>query len=74
MPYGTHSGERKANVSSFKSHNSKRSKKKKKDNDLNIKLLNKMIWEDYTYRQIAKELNINPNIVRDYFKSEGLIE
>lgn len=72
LPYGTASGERKATVSTIKDGKAKRSKMKNKEIDM--ELLNKMIWEDYSYKKIASELNINPNIVRDYFKSEGLIE
>lgn len=65
MPYGDKNGERLGRVGA-------RNKTKKKET-LNIEHLNKMIWEDYTYQQIASELKINPDIVKDYFKQEGLI-
>ncbi|OZT14407.1 adenylate kinase [Priestia aryabhattai] len=74
-PYGTANGKRTSSVSAIKGSNPRRSKKKKdKGTKIDMELLNKMIWEDYTYQQIASELKINPNIVRNYFKSEGLIE
>ncbi|MEY8191098.1 hypothetical protein AB4X15_15765 [Peribacillus simplex] len=67
MPYGTVYGERFLSVSAVKKN------KKKKKEILNIDQINKMIWEDYTYQQIAQELKINPNIVKDHFEKEGLI-
>ncbi|MEA3319429.1 MAG: adenylate kinase [Bacillota bacterium] len=65
MPYGDKNGERLQSVGH-------RPKTKKKDS-LKIEQLNKLIWEDYSYQQIAKEFQINPNIVKGYFKDEGLI-
>ncbi|MBP1081925.1 AraC-like DNA-binding protein [Bacillus capparidis] len=32
------------------------------------------IFNDYSYRDIAKELQVNPKIIKDYFISEGLIK
>jgi hypothetical protein len=67
-PYGNAYGERTGNVSTVKN-----TKKAKKDGKLEIDLVNKMIWEDYTYQQIAQELQVNPKIIKDHFISEGLI-
>lgn len=65
-PYGDKNGERLSSVG-FKK------KPTKKKESFNIDQLNKMIWEDYTWQQIASELKINPVIVKDYFEKEGLI-
>lgn len=68
-PYGNAYGERTSSVSSIRT---KKSKKGKKDN-FNLDQLNKMVWEDYTFQQIATELKVNPKIIMEYFKKEGLI-
>jgi hypothetical protein len=68
-PYGNAYGERTSSVSSIRT-----TKKVKKKNKFDLDQLNKMVWEDYTYQQIASELKINPVIIKDYFEKEGLIE
>ena len=65
MPYGDKDGERLEKVGG-------KNKTKKKET-LNVNQFYNLVWNDYTYQQIAKELKINPNIVKDYFKAEGLI-
>ena len=65
-PYGTANGERFSSVSAV---NTKPTKKEK----LDIDQLNQMVWDDYTYQQIAQELQVYPKIIKDYFKEEGLI-
>ncbi|MEX6700191.1 adenylate kinase [Peribacillus frigoritolerans] len=67
-PYGTTHGK---STSSSVSAVSTRSKKKKAS--LDIAELDRMVWEDYSYQQIAKELQVNPKIIKDYFIREGLI-
>lgn len=37
------------------------------------KISYQMIIEDYTPKQIVQELQVNPNIIKDHFKAEGLI-
>lgn len=69
-PYGDKNGERLDRVSSV----NKVRKSKKKDQQAILAKINSLIWNDYTYQQIAQELKVNPNIIKDYFKSEGLIE
>lgn len=66
-PYGTTNGKRDKLVSTLKIN-------KKKGTDIDLKQLNEMIWEDYSYKQIATKLKVNPNIIKDHFKAEGLIE
>jgi hypothetical protein len=66
MPYSDRSGERTFHVSR------KQNPRKKKTEDIGGKIT-KMILEDYTYQQIAKELQVNPTIIKDHFKKEGLI-
>ncbi|EKN67393.1 adenylate kinase [Schinkia azotoformans] len=67
MPYGDHYGERLTKVSV--THN----RKKNKSAVIKPEEFNRLIWEDYSYQQIAQELQVNPNIIKDYFKDEGLI-
>ncbi|RHW36676.1 adenylate kinase [Lysinibacillus yapensis] len=69
MPYGDKNGERLEHVSARH-----KAKGKKKDQQALLNKVNEMIWEDYSYQQIAQELKVNPNILKHYFKSEGLIE
>lgn len=66
MPYGDRLGFRLQKVSSGKKFH-KKSKK-----DVGDKF-SKMVWEDYTPQEIAKELGIPYKMVLDYFKDEGLI-
>lgn len=65
-PYGTIHGK---SPSSGVSTVSTRTKK----NKLDMAELDRMVWEDYTYQEIAKELQVNPNIIKNYFKEEGLL-
>jgi len=65
-PYGDKNGERLSSVG-FKK------KPTKKKESFNIDQLNEMIWNDYTWQQIASELKVNPILVKDYFEKEGLI-
>ena len=68
MPYSNTYGERVAY--SVSKH---RIKASKRDNQVILNTVNEMIWNDCTYQEIAKELKVNPNIIKDYFISEGLI-
>jgi hypothetical protein len=70
MPYGTVEGERFHSVSAIKQKRTKKSKKP----SIDVKQFQELIWNDNTPEQIAKELQINPNIIKDYFVTEGLIE
>ncbi|MCI3146179.1 adenylate kinase [Bacillus cereus] len=71
MPYGDSFGTRLSNVGKGKIDPKKR--KKQLNPDKVVKRLYQMIIEDYTPQQIAKELQVNPNIIKDHFKAEGLI-
>lgn len=66
-PYGTIYGGRSSGVS-FTNTKSKKNKA-----PLDIAELDRMVFEDYTYRQIAKELQVNPKIIKWYFIKEGLL-
>lgn len=69
MPYGNKNGERTIHVSSIKKH-------KKKDNKQAVNVavqLEEMIWNDFSYKEIAQVLQVNPVIIKDYFENEGLI-
>ena len=69
MPYGDRYGNRFSHVSSIH-----RKKKKKKKNSVNVgNRLYEMIVEDYSYQQIAKELELNPALIKNHFKEEGLL-
>lgn len=70
MPYGDKFGNRFTHVSTFFRNNSK---KKKVNSDIVAKRFNEMIFNDYTYQEIAKELDLTPELVKEYFKAEGLI-
>jgi hypothetical protein len=48
-------------------------KSKKKKASLDIAELDRMVWEDYSYQEIAKELQVNPKIIKNYFIEEGLL-
>ncbi|MFS0890652.1 adenylate kinase [Peribacillus frigoritolerans] len=67
-PYGTIHGK---SPSSGVSAVSTKSKKKKAS--LDIAELDRMVWEDYSYQEIAKELQVNPKIIKNYFIEEGLL-
>jgi hypothetical protein len=66
MPYGDREGERLSSVSG-------KQKPRKKKNTLNVDQFYSMVWNDYTYKEIAQAFKINPNIIKEYFKAEGLI-
>ena len=67
LPYGDFYGNRLSQVSS------KHHKKKKKDSVNMGNRLYEMIIEDFTYQQIAKELGVNPVLIKDHFQKEGLL-
>lgn len=72
MPYSTIYGERYASVSAVKPNI--KTKGGKKQAKKQAELFDQLIWQDYSYKEIAKELQVNPKMVKDYFISEGLIE
>lgn len=65
MPYGDKNG--------LRILNNGKSQKNKKGKSATPEQFNELIWNDYTYQEIAKKLNINPSFVREYFVTEGLI-
>ena len=68
FPYGVN-GERTVTVRGGRQNGNKKSK-----GSVDVgKRFNEMIWKDYTFQQIAKELQVNPDIIQDYFRTEGLI-
>ncbi len=69
MPYGDKDGTRLDHVGGKNKPRSNKSDNKKLE-----KQIEELIWNDYSYQQIAKELKVNPDIIKDYFKSEGLID
>ena len=71
MPYGDSRGLR---LGVVPKRGDSHGKGKKKYDNIDIDLLNKMVWEDYTYQQIAKEFQVKPLIIQDHFKAEGLIK
>ena len=72
FPYGVN-GERTMTVRGGRDNGTiKGNKKSKKSVDV-WKRFYEMIWEDYTFQQIAKELQVNPDVIQDYFRTEGLI-
>jgi hypothetical protein len=71
MPYGDSFGIRLAVVGNSKTSPYKSKKKKSKDKG---KKFYEMVINDYTPKEIAKELDIPLRFVEDYFKEEGLIE
>jgi len=67
LPYADQYGTRLSHVSTVHY-------KRKKKKSVNVgDQLYQMILEDYTYQQIAKELGLNPVLVKDHFQKEGLI-
>jgi hypothetical protein len=68
MPLGDRHGVRLSYASSGKP------KRNKNNPKLTEKRFQELVWADLTPEQIAKELQINPNIIKDYFVEEGLIE
>ncbi|WP_423060061.1 adenylate kinase (plasmid) [Bacillus cereus] len=71
MPYGDSFGNRLSYANRGK--NAPQKRKKQINPDKIAKRLYGMIIEDYTPKQIAQELQVNPNIIKDHFKAEGLI-
>ncbi len=71
MPYGDRFGTRLNKLGNSKLTPQKR--KKKVDPEKVAKRVYEMIIEDYTPQQIAMELKVNPTIIKDHFKAEGLI-
>lgn len=55
-------------------HINKYKPREKKKNTVVFNNFHQMIWDDYTPQEIAKELKVNPNIIKEYFVTEGLIE
>ncbi len=47
--------------------------KLKKVKDTTWDEFQQMVWNDYTYREIAKKMGVNREIIEDYFRTEGLI-
>lgn len=69
MPYGDSRGRQFLSVSTISKH---KSKKKRKD-EVNTEKFYEMVINDYTPQEISKELDISVALVKDYFKTEGLI-
>lgn len=67
MPYGTAHGERLVKVRSSKQN------RKRRTNNISNKVY-QMIIEDYTYKEIATYIGVNPVIIKDHFIAEGLIK
>lgn len=73
MPYGDRYGNRFAYVASRGGTVKKKNTGKKK-HEVNVaERLTVLIEQDYTYSQIAKELGLNPALVKYHFQKEGLI-
>jgi hypothetical protein len=66
IPYGDQFGERLSSVHG-------KHKPRKKKNTLSVDQFNSMVWNDYTYKEIAQAFKINPSKIKEYFKAEGLI-
>ncbi|MEB9439698.1 hypothetical protein [Bacillus cereus] len=71
LPYGDSFGTRLNTVGNSKISPQKR--KKQMNPDKMAKRLYEMIIEDYKPHEIARELKVNPAIIKDHFKAEGLI-
>jgi hypothetical protein len=67
FPLGDRSGTRQFNVSY-------RHKNKKKKQSINMNQIHEMIKQDFTYQEVVQRLQVNPKIIKYYFKSEGLID
>lgn len=67
--YGTVYGERYLSVSSIKTRRKVKNLSKQREQQFY-----EMIWNDYSPQEIAQELKVNPNIIKEYFIKEGLIE
>ncbi|WP_088325005.1 MULTISPECIES: adenylate kinase [Bacillus cereus group] len=71
LPYGDSFGTRLNTVGNSKISPQKR--KKQMNPGKMAKRLYEMIIEDYKPHEIARELQVNPAIIKDHFKAEGLI-
>ncbi|MEC2348775.1 hypothetical protein [Bacillus toyonensis] len=71
MPYGERTGERLNKIGHGKVTPQKQ--KKKVDPEKVVKRVYEMIIESYTPQQIATKLKVNPTIIKDHFKAEGLV-
>lgn len=69
FPYGDKHGARTSHVNNARQNKTK----KKKKESFNIDQLNEMVWNDHSPHEIAQKLQVNPKIIKDYFKDEGLI-
>lgn len=69
LPYGDRNGTRKAHVKGVY----KTKKKSARQQQAILDNFNSMVWNDFTYQQIAQELKVNPLIIKDHFEREGLI-
>lgn len=74
MPYGDYHGLRLATVPKRGDGVTRsRGKKKPKENGKKrAELFHEMIWNDHTPQEIAKTLQVNPAIIKNYFEREGL--
>jgi 2,3-bisphosphoglycerate-independent phosphoglycerate mutase len=76
IPYGDIFGNRVANIHNARFHTSKKKEKEKekaKEKAVNVaQRLNDLIEQGLSYKQIAKKLDINSNIVKAYMTKEGL--
>lgn len=72
MPYGDWCGNRFSQT--YNRGGTGRKKTGKKKHEVNVaERLTAMIEQDYTYSQIAKELGVNPGLIKYHFQKEGLI-
>ncbi len=67
MPYGDTDGTRLGNVGG------KNKARKKKNFTLTLEQFHQLVWEDHSPQEIAKQMQVNPDIIINYFKDEGLI-
>ena len=67
-------GERYAGQAGSRGNSKNGKSKKKKKETVTIDQFNKMVWDDMTHQEITQKLKVNPKIVKDWFKAEGLIQ
>lgn len=72
MPYGDRCGNRFSYVSNRGGTGRKKTGKKKHEVNFGDRLT-ALIEQDYTYSQVAKELGVNPGLIKYHFQKEGLI-
>lgn len=66
-PYGTiHGKSPSSGVSTSRTTKSKKNK-------LDMAELDRMVWDDYSYQEVAKALQVNPKIIKWYYIKEGLL-